>query len=106
MPTPPPPADDSEPIGGPVTDRWWWPGGLRLVGGGGIVAYQVPVLPDEAIFLNWVMVLVGVGIAAWGLQRLWQDYAIRRASIADRSTPGDVVPQDLPTGPDEGTPPA
>lgn len=104
MSTPPPPTDDVEPIGGPVTDRWWWSGALRLVGGVGIVAYQVPVLPDDAIVLNWVMVVIGVGVAAWGLQRLWQDYAIRRAAIAVGGTPDDVAREGRPTGPDGDTP--
>lgn len=106
MPTTPAPTDEPEPIGGPATDRWWWSGGLRLVAGGGVVAYQVPVLSDGAVFLNWVMVVVGVGIAVWGAQRLWQDYATHRSALVARNARDGDVPGAGPTSPDEDVPTA
>lgn len=84
MPTSPEPStperadEPTEQLNGPLTDRWWWSGAFRMIAGGGVVAYQVPVLQAEPFALTYVMVALGAAVAVWGVLVLRTDYAIHR----------------------------
>lgn len=55
----------------PLTKRWWWHGALWIILGGGVVAYQSPVLlGGEPLALTWVMVALGLVVVGAGVVEL------------------------------------
>lgn len=101
MPKPDSPRDDDapqpeqDPEKGPSFDersralnqKWWWSGALWTGVGIAVVAYQWPVLTDSgpapsSLWANWLMAVLGAGLAAVGLWRLWRDWTLERARQA------------------------
>lgn len=65
-----------------LRDNWWWSGGLWLVGGGAVAYYQWPAIRDGGIWANYVMAVIGIGLAAVGAWRLWRDWQVEKARRA------------------------
>lgn len=71
------PADDARPS--PLFDRWWWRSALWIVAGVVVAYMQVDVIKDgTAVWLNWVMVGLGVVVVLIGAVRLARDFQAQK----------------------------
>lgn len=58
-----------------VRDNWWWSPAVAIVIGVVVVMFQVgPLTGSGGVWLNWVVVGLGIALAASGVTRLVRAY--------------------------------
>ena len=71
-------ATDSPTSGTSLRDRWWWSPTFAVVVGLVVVGYQLgPIRGGDALWLNWLVAALGLGVAVYGAVGLLRAYRSR-----------------------------